>query len=585
MSQWTPTAIAKEPERERAHSSCRTAVIMTSAPAPPYRSSYSRPRKPSSPMRRKIAFGMRPAVSHASTCGITSFSTKDRTVARNMSCCSSKTFTSLYPLQADGQVVFTEFDVTDKTTCQPQKAVVMSPAPDWGRASSAGFAGAIEIWGRHRRGPPRPPPTKTCRAARRRPSHAPPSGAPTIQWAGVARERSLVLPVLLTAIVGLGALSIDMFLPSLPAMTLAFGSDAATAQLTVTLFLAGLAAAQLVWGPLSDRLGRRRVLLAGLAVYATAGTACAFAPSMSLLIAARVVQALGAGSGPVIARAVVRDLYEPERAARVLAAMGTAQALTPILAPIIGGWVHVLAGWRAVFVVLGAFGSAFLLTAWRIVPETNVYAGARAAEPGGRVAALLRHPRYAAYVAAAALMFSGQFAFITGSSFALITILGVSPTAYGLCFGAVAVGLMAGNVVSVRVGPRLGIDTMIRGGTVIGAAAGVVMAALAWAGLASVATVIAPMFCYAFGLGWVLPNAMAGAIGPFPRMAGLAAAGAGFVQLTGSALYAIAVSRTYDGTLRPMTTAVATAGLAAFVTFAWLLRRRVVLDNTDGRVP
>src|SRR5204862_4210744 len=216
---------------------------------------------------------------------------------------------------------------------------------------------------------------------------APPSGAPTIQWAGVARERSLVLPVLLTAIVGLGALSIDMFLPSLPAMTLAFGSDAATAQLTVTLFLAGLAAAQLLWGPLSARLGRRRVLLAGLAVYATAGTACAFAPSMSLLIAARVVQALGAGSGPVIARAVVRDLYEPQRAARVLAAMGTAQALTPILAPILGGWVHVLGGWRAVFVVLGGFGVVFLLAAWRIVPETNVYAGTGGA-PGAGVATL-----------------------------------------------------------------------------------------------------------------------------------------------------------------------------------------------------
>ena len=400
-----------------------------------------------------------------------------------------------------------------------------------------------------------------------------------------AKERRVPLEVLLTAIVGLGALSIDMFLPSLPAMTAAFGSDAATAQLTVTLFLAGLAAAQLVWGPLSDRLGRRHVLLTGLAVYATAGTACAFAPSMSLLIVARVVQALGAGSGPVIARAVVRDLYEPERAARVLAAMGTAQALTPILAPILGGWVHVLAGWRAVFLVLGAFGSAFLVTAWRIVPETNVYAGARAPGEGGRVAALLRHPRYVAYVAAAALMFSGQFAFITGSAFALITILGVSPTVYGACFGAVATGLMAGNFVSVRLGPRLGIDTMIRGGTLIGAAAGVVMAALAWAGVTSVASVIAPMFGYAFGLGWVLPNAMAGAIGPFPRMAGLAAAGAGFVQLTGSALYAIAVSHTWDGTLRPMTTAVATAGLAAFATFSLLLRRRVVLDNTERRAP
>src|SRR3989440_9423059 len=346
-----------------------------------------------------------------------------------------------------------------------------------------------------------------------------------------------------------------MFLPSLPAMTLAFGSDAAPAQLTVPLFLAGLGAAQLLWGPPSDRSGPRRVLLPGRAVYAAAGTACAFAPSMSLLIAARVVQALGAGSGRVIARAVVRDLYEPERAARVLAAMGTAQALTPILAPMLGGWVHVLAGWRAVFVVLGAFGAAFLVTAWRIVPETNVYAGARGAGEGGGLAALLRHPRYAAYVAAAALMFSGQFAFITGSSFALITILGVPPTVYGLCFGAVAVGLMAGNFVSVRLGPRLGIDTMIGGGTMIGAAAGVVMAALAWAGVGSAATVVGPMFCYAFGLGWVLPNAMAGAIGPFPRMAGLAAAGARFVPLTRSAPHPHAPHPPHRGTPAPLATA------------------------------
>jgi MFS transporter, DHA1 family, multidrug resistance protein len=400
----------------------------------------------------------------------------------------------------------------------------------------------------------------------------------------VAGDRSRALPVLLTAIVGLGALSIDMFLPSLPAMALAFSSDAATAQLTVTLFLAGLAASQLGWGPLSDRFGRRHVLLSGLVVYAAAGFACAVAPTMPTLIVARVVQSLGAGSGPVIARAIVRDLYAPERAARVLAAMGTAQALTPILAPIIGGWVHVLAGWRAVFVVLGAFGSVFLLSGWSIVRETNLQAGARGAE-GGRVLALLRHPRYTAYVGAAALMFGGQFAFITGSSFALITILGVSPTVYGICFGAVAAGLMAGNFVSVRLGPRLGIDTMIRGGTLIGAVAGVVMAALAWSGVVSVAAIVLPMFCYAFGLGWVLPNAMAGAIGPFPQMAGLAAAGAGFVQLSGSALYAIAVSHTYDGSLRPMTNAVATAGVAALVTFAWRSRRPAVLQNTERRAP
>jgi DHA1 family bicyclomycin/chloramphenicol resistance-like MFS transporter len=384
---------------------------------------------------------------------------------------------------------------------------------------------------------------------------------------------SVPLAMLLTAIVGVGALSIDMFLPSLPTIAEVLGSDAATAQLTVTLFLAGLAVSQLAWGPLSDRFGRRRVLLAGLTLYALAGIACAFVPGIAGLIAARIVQALGAGSGPVIARAVVRDLYEPAHAARILAAMGTAQALTPILAPVIGGWVHALAGWHAVFLVQGAFGAVFVLTALAVVPETNVYAGVSVSEPDRRrLARLLGHPRYLAYVLVAALMFGGQFAFITGSSFALIGLLGISPTIYGLCFAAVATGLMAGNFVSVRIGARIGIDTMLRAGTTIGAAAGIVMASLAWAGVASVPSVIVPMFGFAFGLGFVLPNAAAGAIGPFPRMAGLASAVLGFVQLSGSALYAVGVSRFYDGTLRPMTTAVATAGVAGLAVFSLLAR-------------
>jgi DHA1 family bicyclomycin/chloramphenicol resistance-like MFS transporter len=395
-----------------------------------------------------------------------------------------------------------------------------------------------------------------------------------------------VLGVLLTAIVGVGALSIDMFLPSLPTIAAVFAAPPAVAQLTVTLFLAGLAASQLVWGPLSDRFGRRRVLLSGLALYALAGVACAVIPGIRTLIAARVVQAFGAGSGPVIARAVVRDLYEPERAARILAAMGTAQALTPILAPVIGGAVHALAGWHAVFLVQGLFGLAFLVVATRVVPETNVHAGTRLAESlPQRLAALARHPRYAAYVLAAALMFGGQFAFITGSSFALIGVLGVSPTVYGFCFAAVATGLMAGNFASVKLGPRLGIDTMIRAGAIIGALAGAMMAALAWAGVASVASVIAPMFGFAFGLGFVLPNAVAGAIGPFPRMAGLASAVLGFIQLTGSALYAIAVSRFDDGTLRPMTTGVALAGVGTLAVFTVLARRSREAERSPATLP
>ena len=382
--------------------------------------------------------------------------------------------------------------------------------------------------------------------------------------------------ILLTAVVGLGALSIDMFLPSLPALAAFYRTDAATAQLTVTLFLAGLAPAQLVWGPLSDRFGRRRILLSGLGLYAAAGLGCALAPGIRLLIVARVIQAFGAGCGQVIARAIVRDVYPRDQAARVLGLMGTAQALNPILAPVLGGFVHVAFGWRAVFFVLAGFGTLFALAAAAVAPETNVQPDATALHPARfaeNVGTLLMDRSYLGYVAVVTFMFSGQFAFISGSSFVLISGLGVSPDVYGICFGAVAVGIMTGSFLTSRLTRRVGGDPLIMVGTGLGATAGVVMAALAWGGARSVAAVIVPMFFFAFGLGLSNPNAVAGAVGPYPRMAGLAAAVLGVIQMTGSALYGIGVGHLADGSAVPMATAIASAGLAAFVAFA-LLRRR-----------
>src|SRR5438552_11376055 len=279
------------------------------------------------------------------------------------------------------------------------------------------------------------------------------------------------IEALLTAVVGLGALSIDMFLPSLPAIAHGFSAPPATAQLTVTLFLATLAACQLVYGPLSDRFGRRWVLIGGLGLYATAGLVCASASTMGTLIAARVLQALGAASGPVVARAVVRDLYERERAARVLAYMGTAQALTPILAPVLGGYIHEGLGWRAVFFAQAGFGGLFLLLAAALLREPNIRRAPTALQPAQllqNIATLLSDKAYLAYALANALMFGGQFAFISGSAFVLITLLGVSPSVFGRFFGAVAVGLMAGNFLSGRFGPRLGLDRTILGGTSLG---------------------------------------------------------------------------------------------------------------------
>ncbi len=390
------------------------------------------------------------------------------------------------------------------------------------------------------------------------------------------RRRLGRVAVLLTAVVGLGALSIDMFLPSLPALALAYGTDAATAQLTVTLFLAGLAPSQLVWGPLSDRYGRRRTLITGLALYAAAGLGCALAPSIRTLILGRVIQAFGAGSGQVISRAIVRDVYPREQAARVLALMGTAQALNPILAPILGGFLHALLGWRSVFFVLAGFGALFVLAAAALAPETNVRPDPSALQPARlaeNLVTLLHDPRYVAYVLVVTFMFCGQFAFISGSSFVLIEGLGVPPAVYGFCFAAVAVGIMTGSFVTSRLAGRVPGDRLILVGTGVGAAAGLVMALLAWSGVTGVAAIIAPMFFFSLGLGLANPNAVAGAVAPYPHMAGLAAAGLGVIQMTGSALYGITVGHLSDGTAGPMTGAIASAGTAGFLSY-WLLRSR-----------
>ena len=383
--------------------------------------------------------------------------------------------------------------------------------------------------------------------------------------------------VLLTAVVAIGSLSIDMALPSLPATAEALGAEPATVQLTVTLFLAGFAVAQLIHGPLSDRIGRRRVLLGGLVVYVVGGLACWAAPSARLLVAGRLLQALGAGSGPVVGRAVVRDLYEGERAARVLGYMGTAMALTPILAPIVGGIIHVAFGWRAVYLALAACGAAFLGLALLLVPETNRRRDPDALRPGHlatNAADLLGDRSFRGYVLVVALMFGGQFAFISGSAFVLIEVLRVPPDVYGLCFGLVAFGLMTGSFLAARLTPRAGIDRLIAAGTSLGAVAGCLMAALAWGGVRTVPAVIGPMYAFAIGVGIVLPTAVAGAIGPFPRTAGLASAVLGFLQLTAAAAYGIAVGRLYDGTPVPMAVAIAAAGLAGAAVSRRLSARR-----------
>lgn len=385
---------------------------------------------------------------------------------------------------------------------------------------------------------------------------------------------------ILIGAVALGPISTDLYLPSVPAIGRDLGADVAATQLTLSVFLAAFALAQIPVGPLSDRFGRRPILLAGLAVYVMASFACAVAPTIEALIAARAVQAIGACAGVVLGRAIVRDIYGRDRAARMLAYIGTAMALAPMIGPILGGIVESSFGWRWNFAILLSFGVATLILSWIGLLETNAQPDRAALDPRRMTAnfrALLGDRAYLGFTLTVAFSYAGLFSFISGSSFVLIDGHGVSSERFGFFFAAIVVGYMTGTQIAGRLTMRLGIERMVWIGGAASLAGGLAMVALArqvgtapWAPFA----IVAPMVCYMIGTGIVMPNAQAGGLGPFPRMAGAASALMGFLQMAIAAAFGIAFGQLHDGTALPMAGLIAAAACCSLASFAILARSR-----------
>lgn len=394
------------------------------------------------------------------------------------------------------------------------------------------------------------------------------------------RPDSVAVAALLTMLVAFGPISTDMYLPSLPALVADFGSDVPTVQLTLSAFLVAFAVSMLAYGPLSDRFGRRPVLLGAIAVYLVASVACALAPTIEWLIGARILQAVGCCAGPVLGRAVVRDVYGRERAATVLSYMGTAMALAPAIGPIAGGWLQVTYGWQASFWVLTGFSGLALLGVLLMLDETNTSRNPHAISLRGLLhsyRALLSHRGYVGYVATISACYSVIFSFISGSSFVLIEVVGLSADLYGLSFATMVIGYMSGTFASGRFGRRVGIDRLILTGAAICTAAGLAMAGFAWFGEVGVASIVVPQVIAMLGVGLVFPNCQAGAIGPFPTMAGAASALLGFSQMGVAAAVGLGIGHAFDGTARPMATSIALASLLTFLCFrliVWPVRER-----------
>ncbi len=394
---------------------------------------------------------------------------------------------------------------------------------------------------------------------------------------------SSVLVWILASVVALGPLSTDMYLPVLPRLVDALAAPMEQIQVTLSVFFAGFAVAQLVYGPLADRYGRKPILLGGLGLFTLATVGCAMADSIEQLISFRFLQALGACAGPVIGRTIVRDIYGPQDAAKMLSMIGTIMALAPALAPILGGFMALWFSWPSIFWFLAGYGVLSLFLISYKVPESLTDAHRQSIQPRAifnNFATLLRSRQYLGYTLTCSFTFCGLFSFLSGSSFVLIDYFKVAEQHYGFFFAIIVLGYMSGTYTAQRIGARLGIATMLTRASTLTLSAGLAMAIPAWLGWHSLYWLIGCQFLFMAGVGTVMPQAMAGALAPFGHIAGTASSLLGFIQAGLAALVGVIVGHLHDGTPVTMVSSIALMGLLGWLSFRTLVRPSITPQSS-----
>ncbi len=373
----------------------------------------------------------------------------------------------------------------------------------------------------------------------------------------------------------LSSVTLDPFLAALPRIVSEFGATVNSVQLTVTAFFVGLACGQLFYGPFSDHYGRRPMLLGGLVLCLAATIFCATAGSVDALVIGRFFQALGVSAASVLCRSVVRDLNTWDEAAQKLAIMWVIFGLAPVVGPYLGSLLLATWGWPAIFWYMVAAMAPLLLIMMLGLPETAPYPRPPAPRPANYIrnfVFLLSQRHFVAYLVTILCIQTAIFAFVTNSPFVLITALGFSPGEFGLLFGMIMSGHVIGAAVGARIVRRRGINQTIRLGGLISFAAGMVLLVVAWTGINQVFAITIPLFFVLYGSSLIVPHAMAAAMSPYPAMAGAASSLAGIAQLLGGAVISYVLGILFDGTSRPLATAIALSGLGVVVVFELLVR-------------
>ena len=363
------------------------------------------------------------------------------------------------------------------------------------------------------------------------------------------------LVILLGSLTAFAPMSIDMYLPSLPAIGVSLGASAGQTQATVAAFIAGMAIGQFLYGPASDRFGRRAPILVGVIIFIAASVACALATSPEMLLASRFVQGLGGCAGGVVARAVVRDKFNHTETARMLSLLTLIMGLAPVLAPLLGGLLLILGGWRWNFWVLAIFGLACGAAAlFRLQESRSAETAAQAASenPLQAYAALFRQPRLVGYALAGGLNGATLFTYISTSPELLIGTYGITPSAFGWVFGANAVGIIGASQVNRYLLRHNTPDEVLGRASVISTFAAVALTLAAVTGIGERWSVLPLLFILLASYGFMQGNTMAGALSVDPRRSGSISALMGGASFGLGAMAASLAGVLHDGTPRPM---------------------------------
>ena len=387
------------------------------------------------------------------------------------------------------------------------------------------------------------------------------------------KHRLLRLTLTLGALSAIAPMSIDMYLPSLPSLERALSTDAASVQLTLAVFFLGLAVGQVLYGPLADRFGRKGPLYAGISLYTLTSAGCALAPNVQSLILLRLAEALGGCAGAVIARAVVRDLFDAQEAARMFSLILLVMGVAPIVAPLAGGALLVWLGWRSIFWILALFGLLVLLGVLLWLPETrqagHIATGLR--HPMRSYAQLLRDRRFLGFALAGGFAQAGMFAYISGSPSVFIDLYGVPPQHYGWLFGANALGLIFASQANRHLLTRHGAYQVLSWANRATAAFGALLVLAAASRIGGFLGLLLPLFAYITTLGFLFPNSVALALDPQGERAGTASALLGTLQFTAAAAASTVVGTLYNATAVPMAGVIAVCGTLGLVAGRFLV--------------